>query len=69
MEEYIVIQTPWNGRLPNGTQIIKVSTPKGYKGNWFKRKDLKLIFPETENSLDKEGVFKLFDHEYRLLDR
>ena len=63
-KEYIVTLSPFGGRLPNGTRIVKCEPRKGYTDKqWFKRVDNQLIVPEDKDEAD--GKFVLWPHEYK----
>jgi len=64
----IVINSPWESVLPNGTEIINVKAPKQtfktgrsfkkeYADNWYKRADGVKILER------KDGFFRLFTGE------
>lgn len=57
--KYVVVNSPWPTRLPNGTEIVPCEPREGKDGKWFIKANGALLFPK-----EKDGKFRLFDSEF-----
>ncbi len=62
---FIVKNSPWRDRLPDGTKVIECDPRKGFEhSTWYKRVDNKPIFDEKEEA---DGKFVLRSSEIEKL--